>query len=293
MRVALVGGTGFLGGELARALTAAGHSVRVIARHESGAHDFHAADLTRRSSLDGALAGCDAVVSAAGSLRQTLAQSFHDVHVRGVRHLVDACRAQRVRRVVHVSALGAHVSSRSALLRAKFLGEDLLRRSLLDVTVLRPSAAFGAGDDFILPLGRFLARFPLAPLPGSGRDRLRPIAATDIAEAAVRALARPDTIGQLYDLGGRESLSIAAIYDRVMAALGVRRPKVRVPYLVIEPLALVLRTAPILHFSFDQLAILEEEASHAPVNAGPAALGFVPSPLDERVIRAIVADART
>jgi NADH dehydrogenase len=227
-------------------------------------------------------------VSAAGSLRQTLTQSFHDIHVRGVRNLVEACRAQRVRRVVHLSALGAHVSSRSALLRAKFLGEDLLRRSLLDVTVLRPSAAYGAGDDFISPIGRFLARWPIAPLPGGGRDRLRPIAAVDIAAAAMRALDRPDTIGQLYDLGGPESLSITAIYDRVMAALGVRRPKVRVPYVVIEPLALVLRTSPVLRFSFDQLAILEEEASHALANPGPAALGLSPAPLDDDTIRAIV-----
>jgi NADH dehydrogenase len=220
-----------------------------------------------------------------GGLRQSRRQTFHDVHFRGMRHLVEACRARRVRRVVHVSALGASPVSRSAFLRAKYLGEEVVRRSLLDVTVLRPAPIYGPGDDFVVPLARMLGRLPVAPLPGRGRLRLQPIAVGDVARAAAAALARDRTVGEVYDLPGPEVLTLGEIYDRVMLALGRRRPKIGVPYLVLEPIAHLLGAPPISGFTFEHLALLEESVASDP---GPAAraLGLAPGRLDEAAIRA-------
>ena len=289
MRVAVIGGTGFVGVQVVLALRRAGHEPLALARHEASAAGapFRAADLVDPRRLEGALAGCDAVVSAAGSLHQSLSQTFHDVHFRGMRNLVEACRAQRVRRLVHLSSLGARPSSRSAFHRSKFLGEDRLRRSLLDVTVLRPSAIFGAGDDFVRPLARLLRRFPVAPLPGRGAARIQPIAVGDVAAAVVAALDRPATVGEAYDLPGPELLTISEIYDRVMATLGVRRPKVSIPYLLLEPMALVFARTPIGRFSFDQLAFVEEERPGDPAPAATA-LGLALTRFDAASLRPLV-----
>jgi NADH dehydrogenase len=262
MRVAVIGGTGVVGSHLVAALAAAGHEpVPVARRARAGAV---VADVGSPHALEAALAGCDAAVAAFGSLRQGPGASFHDVHVKGMRNLVAACRASRVRRVVHLSALGASPSSRSAFHRAKSAGEDLLRRSLLDWTVVRPSVMFGPGDDFVCPLARLLRRLPVAPLPGRGEARLQPLHAADAARAVLAALERDGTVGQTYELCGPETLTLAEVYGRVMEAAGVHRPKVHVPYLIIEPLTLVFGTLPLIGFTFDQLAVVEEEPREAP-----------------------------
>ena len=264
MRVALIGGTGLLGRQIAARLEREGHEVMAVARHTGPAHatpsgGFRAADCKRLDQLEAALDGAEAVVSAFGGLRQEPGQTFHDVNFKGMQHLIAACRSRRVRRVVHVSALGARPSSRSVFGRTKHAGEELLRRSLLDVTVLRPSAMFGAGDAFVTPLAALLRRFPVAPLPGPGTARLQPIAVEDVAQSVTTALARPGTVGQAYDLPGIELLTITEVYDRVLQAVGLNRPKVHVPYLLIEPLSHLIDEVPGVHFTFDQLAILEEE----------------------------------
>ncbi len=291
MRVAVIGGTGFVGRHVVDELHARGHQATAVARHaprEGGWHQgFRQANATHAHALDGALEGMDAVVFAAGSLRQERSQTFHDIHVSAVRHLVASCRAARVRRVVLVSSLSARPSSRSAYHRAKFAGEDLLRRSLLDVTVLRPSAIYGPGDDFLGPLARFLRHLPVAPLPGRGDARLAPVAAADVARAVAEALARPDTVGSAYDLPGPETLSIETIYERVMRAIGLHRPRLHVPYLVIEPLTYLLGNPPLLPFTFDHLALLEEERDGDPA-AACAAFGLTLAPFTAEAIRAAV-----
>lgn len=289
MRVAVIGGTGFVGRHVAAELAARGHEVSGVARRTAPdwRHRFHAADATREGELEEALAGCDAAVWAAGSLWQSRGQTFHDIHVKGVRQLVAACRARRVRRLVMVSSLGARQQSRSDFHRAKWSGEELGRRSLLDVTVVRPSVMFGAGDHFVAPLGRMLRRMPLALLPGRGEALLAPVAAFDLARAVAEALERGETIGAAYDLPGPEALTIAAVYDRVMAALGLRRARVGVPYAVIEPLSHLLRRSPGVPFTFDHLAILEEEQPAARAS-GWAAFAIVPSSFTVEAIRRAV-----
>ncbi len=290
MRVAVIGGTGFVGEHVLRALAAAGHDPLAIARRVSPGFGFpfRPADATVDGSLDGPLTGCDAVVWAAGSLRQSRRQTFHDIHTTGVRHLVAACRSRHVRRMVLVSALGAREGSRSAFYRAKWSGEVAARHSLLDVTVLRPSAIYGEGDNFVAPMSRMLRRWPVAPLPGAGTSVLAPVAVEDVARAAIGSLARPETAGAALDLPGPEVISIGDVYERVMEAIGVRRPRVGVPYVVIEPLSYLVRRTPGVPFSFDQLAILEEEATAAKED-GWRALELSPQRFTGEAIRAAVA----
>jgi len=286
MRIAIVGGTGLVGRHLVAELLARGHEPVPIARH-AGPHrgrEVRVADVGSAPALEAALDGCEAAVSAFGSLRQPPGATYHDVHVKGVQNLVAACRARRIRRVVHLSALGARAGSRSPYHRAKHSGEELLRRSLLDATVLRPSSIWGPADDFVVPLSRLLGRLPLAPMPGRGAARLQPIAAADVARAIANALERPATIGLAWDLPGPEILRLDQIYDRVMDAAGLRRPKLPIPYLVIEALTHVFPIVPGFHFSFDQLAVLEEER---PGDPEPAArdLSLSLSPFSPLAIR--------
>ena len=293
MRVAIIGGTGLVGRQVSALLREAGHEVVQAARRvpaeakggEAAGDRFRAADVMVAASLEAVLDGCDAAVSCFGALRQAEEATFHDVHVRGVSHLLSACRARKVQRLVHLSSMSARPSSKSAFHRTKFAGEERVRRSILDATVLRPSVIFGPGDDFVNPLAALFRKLPVAPLPGRGTAILQPIAVANVAQAIVHALLHPEVaVGKCFDLCGPEPLTIAEVYDRVLGGLDLRRPKLRVPYLVIEPLTQFFGTFPGAPLSFAQLAILEEERPGDPRPAADA-LGLRLLPFTAQSVR--------
>jgi len=110
MRVLLVGGSGFLGSHLARRLRTEGHEVAVLSRRGRGAVAevrYLTGDAAQGVGLE-AVREVDAVVYLAGIIREG-DQTYQAVHVRGVRRVLKAMAAAGVRRIVHVSALGARL----------------------------------------------------------------------------------------------------------------------------------------------------------------------------------------
>ncbi len=202
--VVVLGGTGFVGQQVCRLLTTHGWAVTVPTRTRSPAPpvtgvtvrelDVHDAD-----ALAKLVTGHDAVINLVAILHGDSA-TFEYVHVALLRKLVSACVRQGVPRVVHVSALGVDEvhpqTGPSEYLRSKGRGEAVLLHSAqaasLDVTVLRPSVIFGAGDKFLNMFAKLQAVFPVMPLAGA-HAKFQPVWVDDVAAAVVRALERaPD-----------------------------------------------------------------------------------------------------
>jgi uncharacterized protein YbjT (DUF2867 family) len=233
MNVCVLGGTGFVGAELARRLALAGHWVRVPTRNPLHAMRLRVLDTVelRRANvhepriLSQLFANCDAIVNLIGILNPSGRATFEAVHVELAAKVMAAARTAGVRRILHMSALGAAPDAPSRYLRSKAAAEAQLRKPphpelpLADpeVTILRPSVIFGPGDTLtnrfasllrlsggLLPLARAAARFA-------------PVSVCDVAEALFRALKSPGSAGQTYELCGPDVLTLADIV-RVSAA---------------------------------------------------------------------------
>lgn len=211
-RIALIGGSGFVGRHLAHHLRNRGYDCRIITRHPHRHRELRTVgevvkanpyDLTE---LTAALIGCEAAVNLAGILNESGAQrSFRRAHVELVDNVVAACRAAKIRRLLHMSALNADQASGSSLyLRTKGEGENrahMLGKPDIAVTSFRPSVIFGPDDSF---LNRFatLLRIP-GPMPLACPDaQLSPVYIGDVVTAFGNALACPSTFGQHYELCG-------------------------------------------------------------------------------------------
>ncbi|MBI4695059.1 MAG: complex I NDUFA9 subunit family protein [Gammaproteobacteria bacterium] len=231
--VAVLGGSGFLGGHLAAALAGSPWRVRVLTRRRGHAQslwllphvDILEADVHDPGQLAAGLEGCGAVVNLIGILneRRDDGRGFRRAHVELATTLVAACRATGVRRLVQVSSLAAAPDAPSHYLRTKGQAEQVLRAADdLDVTILRPSVVFGPGDSFF---NRFAGLLRLAPaLPLAGADaRFQPVYVGDVAAAIIRALDDPATSGHTYDLGGPETWTLREIVDYTAGLLGVTR----------------------------------------------------------------------
>jgi len=209
MNLLLLGGTGFVGRSLCekRVERARGGEGRITvpSRQPQRAKAIQLlptvevvnADVHDEKQLARLVAGRDAVVNLVAILHGSEA-AFQHVHVELPRWGGGACQAAGVRRVVHVSALGAAVNAPSRYLRSKAEGEAVLRAAGLDLTVLRPSVIFGTEDRFLNLFARLQAFFPLMPLAGAGA-RFQPVWVNDVAQAIVNSLDRRDSIGQTYE----------------------------------------------------------------------------------------------
>lgn len=266
MKVFVTGGTGFVGGHLLKSLLTEGHTVRLLVRRkkdggEPGVEQV-VGDVTERGSIMEAAAGCDAVIHLVGIIREFPAKgiTFDALHVAGTRNVVDGAKAAGIRRYLHMSALGTRSGASSAYHRTKFAAEEYVRASGLDYTIFRPSIIFGPGDDFINRLAGYIRSYPAVPVIGDGEYRLQPISVEDVARCYKEALRMPQTIGNTYELCGKDRFSYNDLLDVIARALG--RGKVRklpAPLAVMKGIVPFLQKLPSFPITTDQIAMLVEE----------------------------------
>lgn len=219
MHILVTGGDGFIGRVLCRELHERGHEVRALARDPDPdvlpeGVETVAGDVTDPESLESAFEGVDAVANlVALSPMKTPAggnAKHEQVHTKGTENILDVAQSAGLNRIVQMSALGADPEGATAYIRAKGKAEAVVRESDLEWVILRPSVVFGEGGQFI-EFTKTLIPPLLAPLPGGGRNRFQPIWVGDLAPMVADALTEPDKVGQTYELGGPQKLSLAEI----------------------------------------------------------------------------------
>lgn len=199
LRIAVTGGTGFVGSRLLGVLSADGHDVRALTRRpmENGAGlTWIHGSLEDSRALHQLTEGADALIHVAGVINADEA-GFEAGNVRGTEAVLAAAKACDVGRFVHVSSLAAREPQLSRYGRSKARSEDLVRNSGLDFSTVRPPAVYGPGDRETLELFR-MAKRGLMLLPPDGRlslihadDLARLLGALAIAKGRAR-LTEPD-----------------------------------------------------------------------------------------------------
>src|SRR3989442_12857854 len=156
MRVAVTGANGFVGRHLVARLLLGRHEVRALISERLGAEkelpgggvgmDVRRADVRNPETLRGAFDGHDAVVHTV-AVPTERKQRFAEVNVAGVANVVAEARRAGVRRIVHMSALGADPASRYPYLRSKGEGQALVTGSGVPLALPRAPALLGGGGD--------------------------------------------------------------------------------------------------------------------------------------------------
>ena len=228
MKVLVTGGTGFVGTHLVNAFARRGHSVAVLARHPDAARNRYnrpvesvPGNVLDPASLARACAGRDAVIHLVGIIHEKGEQTFDRMHREAAENVVAAMRAAGVRRLLHMSAMGASDDAPSEYGRTKAAGERAVRESGLDWTILRPSIIFGPGDGFVSLLAPIVRWNPgFIPVIGPGTTRFMPVSVYDVARVFCDALEKPETIGRTFEVGGPQTFTLNEIYREIALAVG-------------------------------------------------------------------------
>jgi len=192
VKLAVTGGTGFVGSHLVDAALAAGHDIKALTRRERPPRDgveWIGGDLGSRDALEKLVDGADAIVHVAGTINAPNAAGFDKGNVAGTLAMLAAATAGGVRRFIHVSSLAAREPKLSLYGASKARAEELVHSSGLDWAIVRPPAVYGPGDKETLELFR-MAKLGLMLMPPKGHVSV--IHADDLARLLL-ALAGPAT----------------------------------------------------------------------------------------------------
>jgi uncharacterized protein YbjT (DUF2867 family) len=238
--IAVIGGTGFIGGAIVAELVRRGEPVIVIS-HSSAkplkvagqSVEVRRADVADRGSLLVAFKGVDCVVGAAqfkGFPNQNPRQglTFEAVDHQGTVNAVAAARENGVTKYVYISGAGAAADSDKVWYRAKWGAEQAVRNSGLEYTIVRPSWVYGPGDNALNKYVGFVkSPLPVVPVIGNGRQRLMPVFVNDVARVAAEG-----AVGSLvgvFEIGGPELLTMDQVIRTVEQVVGKKKPLVHQP----------------------------------------------------------------
>jgi uncharacterized protein YbjT (DUF2867 family) len=200
--VTVFGGAGFLGRHIVRHLRDREFPVRIASRHPDRGHSqlgrddpqlrsFYA-DIHDERSVADALAGAYAVVNTVSLYVEHGQETFHSVHVESAERVAAQARRAGVKRLVHISGIGADPASQSRYIRTRGEGELVVAAAFADAHIIRPAVMFGPDDAFLITILNLLRRLPIYPMFGRGLMRLQPVYVEDVAEAIARIIERAE-----------------------------------------------------------------------------------------------------
>ena len=291
-RVTVFGGSGFLGRQIVKCLAAEGTYVRVAVRHPERASllkgfardsqiELVRADVWDESTVARAVKNSTSVINTVGHYMEKSGATFDAIHGQGAHNVARQAGNAGVERLIHISGVGADPASDSPYVRARGIGEDLVKGAFEGVTILRPSVIFGPDDSFFNTLAGLARQMPVLPLFGTGRTKLQPVFVGNVAEACVRVLADPSTQGKLYELGGPRIYTYKALMNLVLEHVGKRRALVPVPFFVWDTLAAVLSVLANPPLTRDQVKLMKSDNVVGETALTLEDLGIDPTPVEE------------
>jgi uncharacterized protein YbjT (DUF2867 family) len=289
--VTVFGGTGFLGRRIVRHLRLNGFCVRVASRHPDRGHALLppddpqlrsiTVDVHDERSVAEALADAYGAVNAVSLYVEQGRQTFHSVHVESARRVAAQAQRAGVKRLMHVSGIGADPRSQSLYIRKRGEGELAVRAAFADAILIRPAVMFGPDDAFLTTILNLLERLPIYPMFGNGQTQLQPVYVGDVGQAIAKMLQRAQTRPLMFECGGPRVYSYEELLRAVASAAGIKPILIPVPFAVWHALAWIAEMLPSPPITRNQVELMQVDSAALPDIAGLEELGISPHSIEE------------
>ena len=288
--VTVFGGTGFLGRRIVRHLRLHGFCVRVASRHPDRGHALGPddaqlravkADVRDQRLVADALADAYGAVNAVSLYLEQGLETFHSVHVESAQRVAAQAQRAGVRRLVHVSGIGADPRSQSLYIRKRGEGELAVREAFAEAILIRPAVMFGRDDAFLTTILKLLNRLPLFPMFGNGQVRLQPINVEDVGEAIAKILQREQTGPNMFECGGPSVYSYEELLRVVANAAGIKPILLPVPIAAWGALAWISEMLPSPPITRNQVELMQIDSTSMQGIPGLEELGISPHSVEE------------
>ncbi|MAJ90786.1 MAG: epimerase [Legionellales bacterium] len=221
-KIAILGGTGFVGSLLCNRLSKEGFYLKILTRNrEYNREDIILlpnaelieADVNNLNNLNECLRDCDAVINLIGILNEKSnnGDGFKLVHVELIKNLIKACKKNNIRRFIQMSALNADAKNgMSFYLKTKGQAEKLLHTNTIGmkVTSFRPSVIFGKKDSFFNRFSNLLKITPLFFPLACHKTKFAPVYVLDVIEMMINTIGDPASYDKKFNICGPKIYSL-------------------------------------------------------------------------------------
>lgn len=249
--IVVTGASGYVGSHITRRLVEKGKPVRAMVRSVELAKkeqrlsdlaiDWIAGDVTRPETLAAVMQNATAVIHTVAVAIEKGDRSYEAINHQGTVNVVEAAQKAGIRRFINLSQLGADAQLPYRFLASKGKAQDVVAASGLDWTAFRPSVIWGPEDEFANTFARLIPLTPfIFPIVGDQNSKFQPVWVDDVAACVVKSLEDPATIGNQYELGGPEILTLEEIERRTLLAMGSKRAMIHFPLWLLKPIVTLL-----------------------------------------------------
>jgi uncharacterized protein YbjT (DUF2867 family) len=268
--ITVIGGSGFVGRHLVRALAKRGYRVRVACRRPDLAGHVVPlgvpgqivpvqANVRYPASLAAVCDGSFAVINLTAVFSNAGAQTFEAVHEFGATAIANAAKTAKAQMFIHMSGLGTDKPSSSVYVKSRAKGEANAAVGFPGAIIIRPSVVFGPEDKLFNKFAQ-MARFsPILPLIGGGETKFQPVFVGDVAEALATLVDRGVADGKTYELGGPEVMSFKQILQFVLGTAQRKRLLLPIPFGIASIMGTVAGLLPNPALTADQVELLKSD----------------------------------
>jgi len=238
MKIAVTGGTGFIGRHFANYAGRKGWQVKLVSRIRTGVGltsllgdntEVFPVGIDDSDRLSKVFEDCDVVVHLVGINREIGSQTYHHVHEQGTENVISAARTVGVKKLVYLSFLRARPNCGSAYHESKWAAEEMIRTSGISHVILKPGVVYGVGDHMLDHLSHAFYTFPIFGLVGFQKKMMAPLAVDDLAVVLTAAANDSRLADGTFSVKGPEELSLSDAVKRVALVVGKSPLFIRMP----------------------------------------------------------------
>ena len=267
-KVTILGGTGFIGSQLAIKLSKLANKIDVLTRNSESNQDLkiipnleiRQIDVTDERSLKQCFKDSDLIINTIGILNEfDIDNTFENIHYGLTKKISNAINANNVKRYLHISSLNANPEAPSKYLQTKGLAEDHIEDNLkqyCNYTIFRPSIVFGEKDSFFNKFSMLLKILPIFPL-ACPNSKFMPIYVNDLTDFMIDCILDSETFKKKIDVTGPREYTFHQLIDLTIKSLKIRRLIIPLNYTLSKLQAQVFQILPGKLFTIDNFKSLQ------------------------------------
>jgi NADH dehydrogenase len=265
--ISVIGGKGFIGNYLVDQLLAKGYYVKIISRNPKSKKAFYpssklgqyaliSCNICNEKKLQKVIEGSFCVINLVGVLENKGKNNFNVAHVEGSQKLVAACNKNKIKKLIHISAIGVDKKTSSNYAITKLQAEKNIKK-LKGSIIIRPSVVCGDEDNFLNFFARYTKFSPFLPLIGGGNTKFQPILVSDLASIIIASIDKYFKNTQILEVGGPDILSFKEILFFLLKELNIKRVFLKLSFPISRKLAFILEKLPVSLLTRDQVEMLK------------------------------------
>ena len=267
-KVITIFGAGFIGKSLIFQLLQKGYVVKAVCRNpylrgnlrsmaNIGQLDIKYGDITKSDSIENYFESSDIIINLVGVLAENSKNKYQQAHVMGPSNIGKLSRKYNIKRLIHVSSIGADIKSNINYQRTKGEGELSLKENFNDVSIIRPSIVFGPDDGFFNVQAKLLKFSPVVPLFGGGKNKFQPIYINDLVSGIIRIFEDNSHKGKTFEFGGPDIMTMKEVYQFILRELKIKRLLIPAPIFTASIMAKFIQLLPNPIITSDLVKALE------------------------------------